>query len=279
MRVVRTIGALRDALAGSRRAGERIGVVPTMGALHAGHIALVEASRSQCRRVVATIFVNPKQFAPGEDLTTYPRPEAADLDMFQSAGVDIAFLPTVDQMYPPQFTTVVRVGGLSEGLCGAHRAGHFDGVATVVTKLVMQTLPDMAYFGEKDYQQLQIIRRLVRDLDIPVRIEAVETVREADGLALSSRNAYLTPDQRRRAPMLHHALTEVVRRARKSDRAAAAWGTHALIGAGFEKVDYCDIRDAETLEPLERLDRKARVLAAAWLGRTRLIDNLPLDPP
>ena len=168
MRVVRTIAALRGGLAAWRRAGERIGLVPTMGALHAGHMALVEASRSQCQRVVATIFVNPKQFAPGEDLGTYPRPEAADLDMFQSAGVDIAFLPTVDEMYPSQFTTVVQVGGLSEGLCGAHRAGHFDGVATVVTKLLMQTLPDTAYFGEKDYQQLLVIRRMVRDLDIPV---------------------------------------------------------------------------------------------------------------
>ena len=146
MRVVRTISDLRDGLPAWRRAGERIGLVPTMGALHAGHMALVEAARSQCQRVVATIFVNPKQFAPGEDLSTYPRPEAADLDMFQSAGVDIAFLPTVDQMYPPQFTTVVQVGGLSEGLCGAHRAGHFDGVATVVTKLLMQTLPGHGLF-------------------------------------------------------------------------------------------------------------------------------------
>ena len=180
-----------------------------MGALHAGHMALVEVARSGCRRIVATIFVNPKQFAPGEDLSTYPRPEAADLDMFQSAGVDVAFLPTVAQMYPPQFTTVVQVGGLSEGLCGAHRAGHFDGVATVVTKLLMQSLPDTAYFGEKDYQQLLVIRRMVRDLDIPVVIEGVPIVREPDGLAMSSRNRYLSAEERRTAPQLARVLRAV----------------------------------------------------------------------
>ncbi len=276
---VRSVVELRQALAAWREAGQSVALIPTMGALHAGHLALVARGKALCGRVVASIFVNPAQFGSGEDLSRYPRDEEGDRRKLGPAGCDLAYLPAAAEMYPAGFSTTISPGPLGDMLEGRFRPGHFSGVATVVTKLLLQAAPDVACFGEKDYQQLQIIRRLVRDLDIPVRIEAVETVREADGLALSSRNAYLTPDQRRRAPMLHHALTEVVRRARKGDPAAAAWGTHALIGAGFEKVDYCYIRDAETLEPLERLDRKARVLAAAWLGKTRLIDNLPLDPP
>ncbi|MGA8758001.1 MAG: pantoate--beta-alanine ligase [Stellaceae bacterium] len=282
MRVVRTIAALRGGLTAWRKAGERIGLVPTMGALHAGHMALVEASRSQCQRVVATIFVNPKQFAPGEDLGTYPRPEAADLDMFQSAGVDIAFLPTVEEMYPSQFTTVVQVGGLSEGLCGAHRAGHFDGVATVVTKLLMQTLPDTAYFGEKDYQQLLVIRRMVRDLDIPVTIEGVPIVREPDGLAMSSRNRYLSAAERRTAPQLARVLrgaAVALERApdtvaRETDNARAE-----LTRAAFN-VEYLEVRSTADLAPMrDVVTEPARVLAAVHLGRTRLIDNFPIGLP
>ncbi|HXP12338.1 MAG TPA: pantoate--beta-alanine ligase [Stellaceae bacterium] len=275
----RSVAELRQALAAWRKAGQSVALIPTMGALHAGHLALVARGKALCDRVVASIFVNPAQFGPGEDLSRYPRDENGDRRKLGAAGCDLAYLPATAEMYPAGFSTTVTAGPLGETLEGRFRPGHFSGVATVVTKLLLQAAPDIACFGEKDYQQLQIIRRLVRDLDIPVRIEAVETVREADGLALSSRNAYLTPDQRRRAPMLHHALTEVVRRARKGDPAAAAWGTHALIGAGFEKVDYCQVCDAETLEPVEHIERKARVLAAAWLGQTRLIDNLPLDPP
>ena len=277
--VARGVAELRRAVAAWRQAGQSVALIPTMGALHAGHLALVARGKSLCDRAVASIFVNPTQFGPNEDLSRYPRDEAGDRQKLAQAGCDLAYLPAVDEMYPEGFSTAINPGPLGDVLEGRFRPGHFSGVATVVTKLLLQALPDIACFGEKDYQQLQIIRRVTRDLDLPVRIEAVETLREADGLALSSRNAYLTPDQRRRAPALQFALTEVARRARKGDPAAAAWGTHSLLGAGFEKVDYCLVCDAETLLPVERVERKARVLAAAWLGRTRLIDNLPLDPP
>jgi pantoate--beta-alanine ligase len=200
--IARTIADLRSHIAGWRNAGARVGLVPTMGALHDGHLSLVCAACFECDRVVATIFVNPKQFAPIEDLDAYPRREAADLAMLRSAGVDLVFIPATAEIYPPGFATTVRVAGLTDCLCGAHRPGHFDGVATVVTKLLLQSLPDAAYFGAKDYQQLLVVRRLVRDLDIPVRIEGVPTVREADGLALSSRNAYLSPAERLVAPNL-----------------------------------------------------------------------------
>lgn len=282
MQVARTIADLRNAVTIWRQAGEGVGLVPTMGGLHAGHMALVEAARSQCARVITSIFVNPKQFAPNEDLASYPRAEAADLDMLQRAGVDLAYLPSEDQIYPPQFSTVVRVGTLSEGLCGAHRAGHFDGVATVVAKLLIQSLPDFAYFGEKDYQQLLIVRRLARDLDLPVQIEGVAIVREPDGLALSSRNVYLTPAQRRVAPRLAQVLRDVaaalVREpaavVRETERSRAE-----LSHTGFD-VEYLEIRAAEDLAPIgDVVSRPCRVLVAAYLGRTRLIDNLPVELP
>lgn len=282
MRIARTITDLSAELAVWRRAGERIGLVPTMGALHAGHLALLAAARAGCDRVVATIFVNPKQFAADEDLGSYPRREAADLDMLQSAGADLAFVPGVQEIYPAQFSTLVRVGGLSEGLCGAHRVGHFDGVATVVAKLLIQSLPETAYFGEKDYQQLLVIRRLARDLDIPVRIAGVPTVREPDGLALSSRNAYLSPAERRAAPRLAHALCDIAGALEREPGAVAGEterGRAALTQAGF-RVEYLEIRDAETLAPVPKIvGAPARVLAAAHLGRTRLIDNMPITPP
>ena len=282
MLVVRTSSDLKESLAPWRRAGERIGLVPTMGALHAGHMALVAAAHGECRGVVATIFVNPKQFAPNEDLASYPRPEAADLEMLQSAGVDLAYLPTADEMYPPQFSTVVRVGGLSEGLCGAHRLGHFDGVATVVTKLLIQSLPDCAYFGEKDYQRLPVIRRLVRDLDLPVRIVGVPTVREPDGLALSSRNLYLSAQERRVAPELSRVLRDVataLERESGAVRREIERGLAELTHAGFD-VEYLEIRDAESLAPVrDVVTAAARVIAAVHLGRTRLIDNVPIASP
>jgi pantoate--beta-alanine ligase len=275
----RNLAELRRALGAWRQAGQSVALIPTMGALHAGHLSLIARGKSLCDRAVASIFVNPTQFGPNEDLSRYPRDEDGDLRKLAQAGCDLAFLPSADEMYPEGFSTSISPGPLGEILEGHFRPGHFSGVATVVTKLLLQVLPDIACFGEKDYQQLQVIRRVTSDLNLPVRIEAVETLREVDGLAMSSRNAYLTPEQRRRAPALHFALTEVARRARKGDPVAAAWGTHSLLGAGFDKVDYCLVCDAETLLPVERIERKARVLAAAWLGRARLIDNLPLDPP
>ena len=281
VQIARTIADLRKAVAAWRKAGECVGLVPTMGALHAGHMTLIGAARGCCDRVVATIFVNPKQFAPNEDLGAYPRRETADLGVLRSGGTDLAFLPTAEEIYPPRFSTVVRVEGLTEGLCGAHRIGHFDGVATVVTKLLLQSLPDVAFFGEKDYQQLLVIRRLVRDLDIPVRIEGVPTVREPDGLALSSRNVYLPPAERRIAPELARILSTIAARLGHTPAVVShelARGHAELAAAGF-RVEYLEIRDAETLAPLgDVVTGPSRVLAAVYLGGTRLIDNMPIAP-
>jgi pantoate--beta-alanine ligase len=279
LEIVRTIADLRQHISVWRQAGEPVGLVPTMGALHDGHLALVRAAQAQCDRVVATIFVNPKQFAPGEDLDSYPRREAADLAMLQSAGVALVFMPAAAEIYPPGFATTVRVAGLTDCLCGAHRPGHFDGVATVVTKLLLQSLPDNAYFGEKDYQQLLVARRLARDLDIPVRIVGVPTVREADGLALSSRNAYLSPAERRIAPNLAQVLRRTAAAlAAQPGRVVSeiARGRADLEGAGFA-VEYLEIREADTLAPIPAtITGPARVFAAVHLGRTRLIDNMPI---
>jgi pantoate--beta-alanine ligase len=258
----------------------RVGLVPTMGALHLGHMALVGAARAECDRVVASIFVNPKQFASTEDLGSYPRREAADLEMLRSAEVDLVFIPALEEMYPPDFATLVRVSGLTEGLCGAHRAGHFDGVTTVVTKLLIQVLPDIAYFGEKDYQQLTVVRRLVRDLDIPVRIAGVPTVREPDGLALSSRNVYLSAEERRIAPNLARVLRSIAGALTQNPTAmdrAIADGSAALQQAGFT-VEYLEIREAETLAVTSEVTARSRICTAVRLGETRLIDNMPIAP-
>jgi pantoate--beta-alanine ligase len=278
--VARTVAGLREAVSGWRAKGERVGLVPTMGALHRGHLALVAAARGHCDRVVASLFVNPKQFGPREDFAAYPRDEAADLTKFREAGVDLVFAPSVEEMYPPGFAGNIRIAGVSEALEGARRPGHFDGVATVVAKLLLQCLPDAAFFGEKDYQQLMVVRRLVRDLDIPVRIEGVATVREPDGLALSSRNVYLSPEERRVAPRLYRVLndTAAVLRERPDAVAPALAGViSALDGAGFV-IDYLELCAAADLSPMITLDRPARLLIAARLGRTRLIDNIPVSP-
>ena len=278
---MRTVADLRKHIALWRKGEVRVGLVPTMGALHQGHMALVEAARSECDRIVASIFVNPKQFAPTEDLGSYPRREAADLEMLRSAGVDLVFIPAVDEMYPPDFATLVRVSGLTEGLCGAHRSGHFDGVTTVVTKLLIQALPDIAYFGEKDYQQLTVVRRLARDLDIPVRIAGVPTVREPDGLALSSRNVYLSAEERRIAPNLARVLRSIAAVLAQDPNAVAqeiAHGSAALQQAGFA-VEYLEIREAESLAVTSEVTASSRVFAAVRLGTTRLIDNMPIAPP
>ncbi|GGB25267.1 pantothenate synthetase [Sphingomonas metalli] len=253
-------------------------LVPTMGALHAGHMALVEAARRPGTRVVASIFVNPRQFAPTEDLARYPRREAADARLLAEGGCDLLWLPPVEVMYPAGFATNISVSGVSEGLDGAARPGHFDGVATVVTKLFNQVRPDFAYFGEKDYQQLAVIRRLVTDLDMDIEIVGVPTQRDDDGLALSSRNIYLDDDERARAVALPRALGIAARAIGRGEAPAAvlADAEGALTAAGFE-VDYVALADAETLAGEPAADRPRRLLAAARMGTTRLIDNVPIE--
>ena len=276
---VRSVAALRAQLDGWRKAGLRIGLVPTMGGLHDGRLALVRAAKAACERVVVSLFVNPRQFAPAEDLATYPANEAADLRLLHAAAVDVAFAPGAAEIYPPGFATTVSVAGPATGLCADFRPGHFDGVATVVAKLLIQCMPDAAWFGEKDYQQLLVVRRMVRDLDLPVQIVGHPTVRDADGLALSSRNAYLSTDERRIAPALHRAIADVAARVASgaADCAAeCAKARAAILAAGFASVDYVEVRDAETLAPVARVTGPARVLAAARLGKARLIDNVPV---
>jgi pantoate--beta-alanine ligase len=276
---VRIVADLRAHLGAWRKAGETIALVPTMGALHAGHLSLVTLAKSKADRVVVSIFVNPIQFGPREDFKTYPRDEAGDLEKLSKAGADLVFAPDTAEMYPTGFTTKVSVGDLTEDLCGANRPNHFDGVATVVTKLLLQCAPDMAIFGEKDYQQLLVIRHLVRDLNIRVEILGGEIVREKDGLALSSRNAYLSPSERKTAPLLHQTISEVAAALAQGEGADAACvaGRFKLEAAGF-RVDYVAVRDPDTLKPLSGPVKRARVLAAAYLGKTRLIDNVPVPP-
>ena len=275
---VRDVESLRRRIQAWRREGKSIALVPTMGALHAGHIANMKIALKMADRVVATIFVNPKQFGPKEDFEAYPRREQDDFEMLSAAGVHLLFAPDVAAMYPQGYDTTVHVGALGSILEGAERPGHFDGMATVVTKLMQQTQPDIALFGEKDYQQFVIIRRLVTDLNIPVDVIDVPTVREADGLAMSSRNAYLTAEERVRASALYKVLKEVaITIAKGGDIAASVKAGHeALLKAGFSKVDYLEARLADTLAPLTAATQPGRVLAAAYLGRARLIDNVPI---
>ena len=276
LQTVTTIEELRHAIKAWRRAGETVGLVPTMGALHQGHLALVRHSRAKATRTCVTLFINPAQFGEGEDFDDYPRDEAEDAAKLENEGVELLFRPEAGEIYPPGFATQVRVEGLGDILEGEFRPGFFTGVATVVTKLLMQALPDIAVFGEKDYQQLQVIRRLTRDLDIPVGIEAVATVRDADGLALASRNATLSEAERGIAPVLFGTIGQVAENvARGADgMEQAAWGEEQLALAGFTKIDYLSVRDADTLDPVADASKPARVLAAAWLGKTRLIDNV-----
>lgn len=276
--IVRTVADLRAQVAAWKAAGETVGLVPTMGALHEGHLSLVTLARSRARRVVASVFVNPTQFAPHEDFDAYPRDEARDAGLLEGAGCDLLFAPTVAEMYAPGFSTTVTVAGVSEPLDGAARPGHFAGVATVVSKLLLQCGPEVAVFGEKDYQQLQVIKRLVTDLDIPVEVIGAPTARAVDGLALSSRNAYLTPAEREIAPSLAAALIDAIERLRKGTpvERVEATGRAALERAGFGRIDYFEVRDAASLAHLGPgpLEGPARILAAAVLGKTRLIDNM-----
>ncbi len=277
---VTSVAHLREIVSAWRRENRRVALVPTMGALHAGHMALIAAARESAERTVVSLFVNPSQFGPGEDFRTYPRDLDGDLAKLAAADVDAAFMPAVGDVYPPGFATAVTVSDITADLEGAARPEFFRGVATVVAKLLMQCLPDVAIFGEKDYQQLAVIRRLARDLDIPCRIDAVPTVRDADGLALSSRNAYLSGEERRQASALFRTLEAAAERLANGGSAAEEVGRceAALKAAGFGRVDYVAVRDAETLAPVAQIRTPARVLAAAWLGRTRLIDNVPVRP-
>lgn len=274
--IVRTVDALRQQVRAWNQEGLTTAVVPTMGALHAGHLSLVAAGLAQADRVVATLFVNPAQFNDPDDLDAYPRTEADDAEKLTAAGGHLLYAPSVAEIYPPGFKTKVSVSGLGEPLCGAHRPGHFDGVATVVTKLLLQAGTDYALFGEKDFQQLQIIRRLVQDLNIETQIVGCPTIRDQDGLALSSRNQHLTPDQRRIAPALARRMGEA---AVAIARGAAVPETLEvarlrLLEDGFERIEYLELRAPEDLRLLHTLAQSTRLFAAAFLGDVRLIDNI-----
>lgn len=276
MQIVHHLPDLRRAVASLRGDGARVALVPTMGALHAGHMALVDAARATGAKVVASIFVNPKQFGPKEDLSRYPRPAEADKALLTAHSCDLLWMPGVDDMYPAGFATNVSVSGVSAGLDGAARPGHFDGVATVVTKLFNQVRPDIAFFGEKDFQQLAVIRRMAADLDLGLEIVGVPTVREADGLALSSRNIYLSPDERSRAVALPRALAEAKRAIEAGEPGWHAAAMASLVQAGFV-TDYISLVDAATLGDSVP-GQPRRLLAAARIGSTRLIDNLDIAP-
>ncbi len=276
--IVRTVAALRQTVRGWRTNGAVVGVVPTMGALHDGHLSLARAARAECDRVITTIFVNPKQFNNTADLKDYPRTEQADAALLAGVPVDLIFAPQPEEVYPDGFLTTVSVGGVSEPLEGRMRPGHFDGVATVVTKLLGMTMADRAYFGQKDWQQLQVVLQLVRDLNLPVHVVGCETIREASGLALSSRNVRLSDGGRVKAPVLYAAIMAAVAdiRAGQSDRMAIREAAETIRAAGFDRVEYIELRDAETLMPSDDPGRPRRMLAAAWLDGVRLIDNIPV---
>ncbi|SFO28565.1 pantothenate synthetase [Roseovarius lutimaris] len=277
--ILRQLDMLRDTTLPWRLAGETIGVVPTMGALHDGHLSLVEAAKAACDRVIVTIFVNPMQFNTPEDLENYPRTEHDDARKLERFDVDALYVPDGPQMYPDGFSSKVTVSGLTDVLCGAHRPGHFDGVATVVAKLFLQTSASDAFFGEKDFQQLQIVRRMARDLDIPITVHGCPTIREIDGLAMSSRNLLLSDRARVTAPRLHEEM-ETLAAALLAGEAFAplqAAAIRRLELAGFTKVEYLEMRANDDLSLLDTPTRPARLLAAAWLAGVRLIDNIAVE--
>ena len=277
MRAVQTVKQIRESLNLLRKSSQAIGLVPTMGALHAGHVKLIETARNECGFVVVSIFVNPLQFGPSEDYAKYPTALPADLEICGRNGADVVFAPSVDEMYPVPQLTLTDMSRVSGHLCGASRPGHFRGVATVVLKLFNIVQPDRAYFGEKDLQQLAVIRRMVRDLNVPVQIVGVPTVRESDGLALSSRNRYLNPEQRKVAPALYRALEEAAKHVRAGERDAAKIreaGLRVLHQEPSIQVEYLEIVEPEEVQPVVRIERPVRIAGAIWIGSTRLIDNL-----
>jgi pantoate--beta-alanine ligase len=281
MRVCRSIDEMRAASRAARRDGKSIGLVPTMGALHEGHLSLVRAAKAQCDLVAASIFVNPLQFGPNEDLAKYPRTFDRDRELFEREGVDLIFAPSVEEMYPAGAVTYVTVEGLSDKLCGRSRPGHFRGVTTVVSKLFNIVEPDWAFFGQKDAAQSTIIRRMVRDLNIPVQVVVCPIVREPDGLAMSSRNAYLSAGQRRSALVLYRSLMAVQDRFDQGERKVRALvetGSRSFAQEPSLRLDYFEIVDPETLDPVDDLSRPALVAVAAFAGKARLIDNIVLGP-
>lgn len=279
---VHTVADLRATVADWRAQGLRVALVPTMGALHDGHISLTRLAREHADRVIVSIFVNPTQFGPNEDFGAYPRTLPDDQKLLDAAGVELCFAPSVDEMYPDGFATKVSVdGAMTNVLCGASRPGHFDGVAQIVTKLLLQSLPDCAIFGQKDYQQLMVIRRFAADLNIPVDIIGAKILREEDGLAMSSRNRYLLPDERAVAPTLNRVLADITAQAAKGAALAPllAKGREDILAAGFAPIDYLEVRDAETLELVnDTVKKPARIFVAARLGKARLIDNHAIIP-
>ena len=276
MRIYTDPHALQAEALARRARGERVGFVPTMGFLHTGHRSLMELARPRCDWLVVSIFVNPLQFGPSEDLSRYPRDPEGDAALCAAAGVDALLLPPT--LYDADHSTTVEVGGPSEGLCGASRPGHFAGVATVVARLFGLVQPSFAVFGEKDYQQLAVIRRLTRDLALPVEIVGGPLVRDTDGVALSSRNAYLSPDERQRARTLSAGLFALQAAAAAGERRAEVLLSTAAARFAVDRLDYLELRAADDLSPLATLDRPARALVAAFVGRTRLLDNVPVEP-
>lgn len=277
--IVRSVAQLRQIVAAWRRDGVGIAVVPTMGVLHEGHLSLVRAALEKADRVIVTLFVNPKQFNSEADLAAYPSTEDEDAAKLAPLGAHLLYAPDAEEMYRAAFATTVSVSGVSEGLCGAFRPGHFDGVATVVAKLFLQTSADFGFFGEKDFQQLHLVRRMARDLDIPITIVPCPTVREADRLALSSRNVRLSPAERAVAPKLPSVLHETAERLARGSPVLPTLteARAAILAAGYREVEYLELRNEADLRPMTSLDRPARLLVAAWLGGTRLIDNVRIS--
>ena len=277
--VARTVEVLRKQVAAWRSNGKTVGMVPTMGALHAGHLSLVEQAKAACDHVVVSIFVNPTQFAPHEDFDDYPRTEADDAIKLADTGTDLIFGPNAREMYPDGFSTAITVSGVSRDLESVTRPHFFGGVATVVSKLLIQCGPDKAFFGEKDYQQLQVIKRLAADLNLPTEIVGGTTMREEDGLAMSSRNSYLNDDERLKAATIYRVMLRINALLQQGETIenACSWGEEELRANGFSPIDYVTVRDAETLSTIEQLESPARILIAAKLGSTRLIDNMAVS--